>query len=321
MSTVGVVINEGKELGGGLEALRAVLAGLGHADPPWYEVPKSKHAPDKIAKLVDKHGVDRLLVWGGDGTVRRSIHTLLRRDLAHVVVGILPAGTGNLLAKNLGIPIDLDEAARIAVTGEPRPIDVGLVNGQHFAVMAGTGFDAMMIRDADENDLKERFGRLGYVIAGARNTGIDPARFEVTIDGQRCFFGEASGVVIANVGTILGGLEAFPDADPTDGRLDVGVIEARTNTEWVRLVGRAALGRADRSPLAHHFTASTIEIVLDRSLPWEVDGGDRERTDRYDVTCLPGAIRIAQPWASATDPGADRDETAEQGRTSKEQSS
>lgn len=295
MTKLGVIINEGKVLGGGLEELRAALADLGHPDPLWYEVPKSKKAPKKIRKLVDK-GVDRILVWGGDGTVRRCINTLLDDGVDDVSVGILPAGTANLLARNLGIPIDLREATEIAVHGDPRPLDVGKMNDEHFAVMAGTGFDAVMIRDSEDNELKDRFGRLGYVWAGVRNSGVSPARAEIEIDGRPWYHGDASCVIVANVGTILGGLEAFPDASPTDGRLDVGVVQARSKTDWARLLGSAALGRTDASPLAQTVTAEQVSIRLDRTLPWEVDGGDRDRTDEYEITCLPGAIRVLQPW-------------------------
>ena len=296
---IGVIINEGKELGEGLEMLRAVLAEHGHADPPWYEVSKSKKAPKKIHKLVEKHGVDRVLMWGGDGTVRRAINTILSDDLGDIEVGILPAGTGNLLAKNLGIPIDLRAAAEIAVCGDPRPIDVGAVNGNHFAVMAGTGFDALMIAEADDAELKDRYGRLGYVMAGARHTRIPPAHAEVRVDGEPWFAGDASCVLVANVPTILGGVTVFPDASMTDGRLDVGVTKARTRTEWARLLGRAITRRPEDSPLAEMTTFSKLEINLDRSLPWEVDGGDRDRTDSYEVVCKPSAIRICQPRAEA----------------------
>lgn len=104
---VGVIINEGKRLGSGLEELRAALADDGHADPPWYEVPKSKKAPKQVKKLIEDDGVDRLLVWGGDGTLRRCVDTLLNEGYEDVALGFLPAGTANLLALNLGIPEDL----------------------------------------------------------------------------------------------------------------------------------------------------------------------------------------------------------------------
>jgi diacylglycerol kinase family enzyme len=212
-------------------------------------------------------------------------------------VGIMPAGTSNLLATNLGIPIDVREAAHIAVCGEGGPIDLGRINGQHFAVMAGTGIDAMMIRDADDRALKDRFGRLGYVWAGIRNTGISPAAVEVEIDGKPWFAGNATGVLVANVGSILGGIDAFPEASPTDGRLDVGVIRAASRFQWMRLAASVLFRRVRRSKLADMTTAESISIKLDRSLPWEIDGGDRERDDHYEVDCLPAAVRIARPSA------------------------
>jgi len=292
--TIGVIVLQGKQLGGGLEELRAALADLGHADPPWYEVPKSKKVPDKIRKLVDKHGVDRVLVWGGDGSVRRAIDTIVGDGL-DASIAILPAGTANLLANNLDVPIDLRGAVDVAVHGDPRPIDVGNMNGSFFAVMAGAGFDALMIHDADEAALKERFGRVGYVVAGIRNRKVSPALARIELDGAPWYHGDASCVIIGNVGTILGGLPAFPDASPTDGRLDIGVVDARSATQWLRVLVSAVFKRADKSPLTKVASAEHISIRFDRSLPWEVDGGDRDRANDFDVRCVPNAVRICQP--------------------------
>ncbi len=111
MSGVGVIVHQDKVLGGGLEELRSALADVGHPDPAWYEVAKSKEAPKKVRKLVRDDGVDRVLVWGGDGTVRRCIQTIIDDEL-DASIGILPAGTGNLLANNLGIPIEVRGARR-----------------------------------------------------------------------------------------------------------------------------------------------------------------------------------------------------------------
>ena len=294
MSRLGVIVHADKVLDGGLEELRSALADLGHADPPWYEVPKSKKAPKKIRKLVRDDGVDRVLVWGGDGTVRRCIQTVIDHEL-DASIGILPAGTGNLLANNLGVPIDLRGAVDVAVHGEPRAIDVGKMNDLYFAVMAGTGFDALMIRDADENELKEKYGRAGYVWAGLNNIDVSPAHAEIEVDGLPFYKGDATSVIVANVGTILGGVQAFPDASPTDGRLDVGVVQARSKTDWARLMASAVARRASKSALTEMVTAQEISIRLDRTFPWEVDGGDQDRTDRFTVTCVPQAVRICQP--------------------------
>ncbi len=299
MTRIGVIVHEDKVLDGGLEELRSALADLGHADPAWYEVPKSKKAPKKIRKLVRDDGVDRVLVWGGDGTVRRCIQTVIDDEL-DASIGILPAGTGNLLANNLGVPIDLRGAVDVAVHGEPRPIDVGVMNDLYFAVMAGTGFDALMIRDADENALKEKYGRAGYVWAGMNNIDVSPAHAEIEVDGLPFYKGDATCVIVANVGTILGGVQAFPDASPTDGRLDVGVVQARTKADWARLMASAMARRASKSSLTEMVTAEKVSIRLDRTFPWEVDGGDQDRTDRFDVTCVPDAVRICQPRLEET---------------------
>ena len=87
-------------------------------------------------------------------------------------VGIIPAGTANLLATNLGIPHDLEQAVRIAFHGRPRWLDLGVLNGEHFAVMAGIGFDGAMIQDAD-GGLKDRMGKLAYVWTGLRHLDED----------------------------------------------------------------------------------------------------------------------------------------------------
>ena len=294
MTRIGVIVHEDKVLEGGLEALRSALADLGHADPPWYEVPKSRKAPKKIRKLVRDDGVDRVLVWGGDGTVRRCIQTVIDDEL-DASIGILPAGTGNLLAHNLDIPIELRGAVEVAVQGEPRAIDVGKMNDLYFAVMAGTGFDALMIRDADEKALKERFGRMGYVWAGMKNLNVSPAQAEIEIDGLPWYKGDASCVILANVGTIVGGVQAFPDASPTDGRLEVGVVQARSKKDWAKLMSSALARRATESALTETTTAERVSIKLDRTFPWEVDGGDQDRTKKFKVQVVPGAVRICQP--------------------------
>ena len=117
------------------------------------------------------------------------------------------------------------------------------MNGEHFAVMGGTGFDALMIKDADDNQLKEKFGRVGYVRATIRSTKMDPVKVRVELDGREWFSGKATCVLVGNVGTILGGVTAFADASPTDGRLDVGVVQAKSRTDWMRVAARGVTGR------------------------------------------------------------------------------
>ncbi len=144
MPKIAVVAHAGKSLGGGLGELREVLAREGIADPLWHEVRKSRKAP-KCARRALEQGAEMIFVWGGDGTVQRCIDAVAGTEAA---LAILPAGTANLLASNLQIPAGLAEAVRAGLNGERRRFDTGSVNGEHFAVMAGAGFDARMIKEA-----------------------------------------------------------------------------------------------------------------------------------------------------------------------------
>ena len=165
------------------------------------------------------------------------------------VVAILPAGTANLLATNLQIPDDLTGAVRIGLHGDRRRLDTGSVNGEHFTVMAGAGFDARMISEADRR-IKDRLGRAAYLYTGMKNLSARRMKATVEVDGERFFKGRVSCVLAGNVGTILGGIKAFPDARPDDGLLELGVVTAKNPVEWARTFGKLALGRAKESRFA-----------------------------------------------------------------------
>lgn len=290
MTSVGVVAHAEKRLGGGLGELRETLAEYGIDDPPWEEVPKSKYVPERVMKLVDR-GVDLLFVWGGDGTVQRAIDVLAGRPVS---IAILPAGTANLLASNLGLPEDLDECVRIGLHGAHRELDVGKVNGEHFAVMAGAGLDAMMIKDADSG-LKDKVGRIAYVWTGARNVKLKPVRMTIRVDGKRWFEDSASCVLVGNVGDVLGGLNVFPEAAPDDGRLDIGVVTADGGWEWARTLSRAVVGDVGASPFVQTTTGSSFEVRLKDPTLYQLDGGDRQRTKKLKIKVKPGAITVCVP--------------------------
>jgi len=231
MKRVAVVAHTRKSLGGGLDELRHLLAHEG-LRPAWYEVDKSKQAP-KRARRAAREGAELLIVWGGDGMVQRCLDAVAGLP---VEVAIMPAGTANLLATNLGIPRDLPAAVDIGLRGERRKLDLGTVNGEHFAVMAGAGFDALMIRDADRK-LKDRVGKAAYVWTGARHIRADRVRTRVEVDEVPWFDGPASCVLIGNVGTIMGGLTPFPEASPDDG-----VLRSGSSRRRARCSGRASSG-------------------------------------------------------------------------------
>ena len=289
MTSVGVIAHRKKSFGGGLAQLRRLLADRGFADPVWYEVPKSRKAPKMARRAVDE-GVDLLLLWGGDGTVQRCIDALSGSD---VTVAVMPAGTANLLANNLGIPIDLPAALDVALHGARRRLDVGVLNGERFAVMAGAGVDAMMMRDA--SGLKDRFGKLAYVWTGARATRSKAVRMSVDVDGTSWFKGRASCLLLGNMGTLSGGLTAFADARPDDGLLEIGAVTAQGAVQWARVFGRLATGRADRSKLVRTTRGRQVDVRFNRAVAYELDGGARAAKRRLKANIEPGAITVCVP--------------------------
>ncbi|GAA4562938.1 diacylglycerol kinase family protein [Micromonospora coerulea] len=294
VGTVAVVAHRKKTLGGGLDELRASLVAAGVGRLLWYEVPKSRKAPKRVRKALKK-GADLLLVWGGDGMVQRCADTLAGTG---VPMGILPAGTANLFATNLGIPADLTEAVRIALHGRRRTLDLGRLNGEHFAVMAGAGFDGDLIREADRK-LKGRLGRVAYVWTGLRHVRGELVRTRIRVDGADWFDGEASCVLFGNVGTITGGIPAFDDARPDDGALEIGVSTASGAVDWARTLGRMAAGRSEDSPFVQITRGRKVTVRFAAPKTYELDGGARTTAKRLKVKVVPDALTVCCPHRPA----------------------
>ena len=164
--------------------------------------------------------------------------------------------------------------------------------------MAGTGLDALMIRDADRA-LKDRFGRAAYVWTGAKHLKMQPFRARIEVDGTLWFDGKTGCVLVGNVGKVLGGVEAFDDVSPEDGLLELGVITAKGVTQWTRALVRTAVGSADRSKFVQTTKAKKIRIKLDRKMPYELDGGDEKPVDRLKIRVEPAAVTICVPEEAA----------------------
>ena len=288
---VAVVAHSGKTLGGGLPELRRVLEAAGIADPFWCEVPKSRKAPAQVRRALDE-GAELIFTWGGDGMVQRCVDVLAGSDVA---LAIIPAGTANLFASNLGIPSDIEGAVAVGLHGARRRVDLGRFNGERFAVMAGAGFDAAMIRDAGEGGLKERLGRVAYVWTGSENLRSKPFRADIEVDGANWYKGKASCILFGNVGKLVGGVEAFEDARPDDGKLELGIVTAEGLLEWGRMIARAAVGPVDKSPLAQTTKARSVKVKLNRKVLYELDGGDRTKVKTFKVKVEPGAVTVCVP--------------------------
>jgi diacylglycerol kinase (ATP) len=289
---VAVVAHAEKRLGGGLAEVRRALEAEGVEDPLWYEVRKAKCAPDRVRRALEE-GAELVFAWGGDGTVRRCLGELAGTETC---LAVIPAGTANLFATNLGIPRDIEQAVAIGLRGARTRFDVGTFGEERFGVMAGVGFDAAMIRGSE--DLKERIGRMAYVWSGSRSLREDAFAAEIQVDGLDWFEGRATCILLGNVGDLFGGVTVFPDARPDDGRLELGVVTAEGVVQWLRTLARTAAGDPTRSPFVQATQARNVKVSLDRKVRYELDGGDRTKVKAFKVKVEPGALLTCVPPAA-----------------------
>ena len=297
MTRLAVIAHAGKSMDGGLGALRDELDRTGQTDVLWYEVAKSKQVPDCVHEALDR-GAELLFVWGGDGSVQRCLDAVAQRD-APVPVAILPAGTANLLALNLGVPSTITEAVAIGLEGKRRAVDTATLNGEHFAVMAGAGLDALMIRDADRS-LKDRVGRAAYLATGARNLRASPVHATVKVEGRPFHKGTVTCVLVGNVGTVLGGLQLFEGSRVDDGLVEVGVVTAKSIGQWVRTIGRAVVGRPEASPFVTTSRGAKVTVSFDRPVVCEVDGGVRPAVRKLRFRARPASVLVCVPPGDPT---------------------
>jgi len=294
VTKVAVIAHAGKSMGGGLEELRETLDRAGVTDPLWTEVPKSKYAPERVEKAL-ADGAETIFVWGGDGMMQRAVDAMAGTDAR---LAILPAGTANLFASNLGIPDDIGEAVQVGLSGRERRLDLGKMNGEHFAVMAGAGLDARMTRDVDGGP-KDRYGRLAYIWAASKNLRVEPFKARIEVNGDLWYDDEASCLLVGNVGALFGGLEAFESASPEDGQLELGVTHAESLGQWARTVARTAIGSAAQSPFVQATKAERIDVEFKPKVLYELDGGDRKEVKRLKVKVKPGALTVMVPKEDA----------------------
>ena len=288
---VAVIAHNGKTIEGGLPELRRELAAQGVREPMWFEVDKSRRAQKRVREAIDA-GAELLVIWGGDGMVQRCIDVAAGK---HVSIAVIPAGTANLLATNLKIPMTIADAVKVALHGDSRTIDVGTINGECFAVMGGAGFDGTIMEDVSSS-AKERFGRVAYVRSGVKAMKARRVATDIEVNGDHWFHGPTSCVLVGNVGTVIGGLKVFEDATPDDGLLDLGVVSAEGTVQWARVLGRiVAHSEMSRSPFVRSTQAAKIDVRFAKKVPYEIDGGARGESDRLKIRVRPHAIAIRVP--------------------------
>jgi YegS/Rv2252/BmrU family lipid kinase len=261
-----------------------------------YVVTTPKHGARHVAEEARNHGVDLVAVSGGDGTAVEVMAALIGKDIP---VAVFPAGTGNLLAINLGIPQDIAQAAHTALFGQRRWVDLARISfrdqQRHFAIIAGVGYDAKMIGDADR-DAKARLGVLAYVWAAVKNLGHRPVHATIHLDAHRTpLQRRATSVMVVNMSRLQGEIELIPDAHPDDGALEVAILKAERVIDWLRLLLSAVRSSARNRPFIEYHKARSVTVDLTRTQPLQFDGERAGDVRTFTVEIIPKAVQVMVP--------------------------
>jgi diacylglycerol kinase (ATP) len=270
------------------QRVEAFMSGTGWKPPLWLETTVDDPGVGMCNQAIAE-GCVVVFVCGGDGTVMAGATALAGTG---VPMAILPLGTGNLLARNLDLPLD-DEAAalRIGVHGATRQIDVGAIEGKRFVVMAGLGFDAAIMRDAPEK-LKKTVGWPAYVVSGAKHMRGRRVGVRITIDDDEPIERHVRTVLVGNVGKLQGGLLLLPSARPDDGVFDIAVLAPRNALDWARLTGRVLRRKDVPDQRMERFQGKHVVIEASRPQPRQLDGDLIEDAQTMDILIEPGALTV-----------------------------
>ncbi len=283
-----------------LDAVKARFAALcadhGWPEPSWYTTQISDPGEGQAEQAI-ADGATLICPLGGDGTVRAVASAMASSGIP---MGLLPGGTGNLLARNLRLPVDdLDAALTVALTGRQVPIDVGEVSFDDrpptvFLVMAGVGLDADMMAGVDEG-LKRRVGWFAYALSGARALFRLGFAVRVRADRHRAVSQHARAVVVGNCGELAGGLQLMPEASLTDGRLDTVLASPNSISAWLAVGLHFISARRRGHPALVSFTSVEVEVILKSPVEGQLDGDAVGATRRMTCTIRPGALPVRLP--------------------------
>lgn len=318
---IGLVWNPSKV---GEDALRdgvesAIDAYAMHAEHPatgvecvWFET-TAEDPGHGAAEAALAQGCTIVVAAGGDGTVRAVAEALGGSGSPSAELGIVPLGTGNLLARNLGVPLNNIQAAFDRVlTSAAEPLDLGSatftladgsVESHGFVVMVGFGIDAQMIVETDD-DLKAKAGWLAYVESlGRAVSSTEVVDFKLAVDSGDPADESAHTLLIANCGMLQGGVTLLPNAVPDDGELDLLLLRADGVAAWADTLKNMAWDNglkrlitrndtAESSASTEHLRARHVRVTLPEPLVCEVDGDDVAHVTSFDVDIMPAALLV-----------------------------
>jgi diacylglycerol kinase (ATP) len=245
--------------------------------------------------------VDLVLGVGGDGTIRIICAGLAGTG---VPLGLIPAGTGNLLARNLGVPLDESLALTAAFDGVERAIDLIGIRVDHqahdyFAVMAGIGVDAVIMQGANP-DLKKAVGSAAYFVSAAQYANRPPVHVTVAVDEHPPLRRRAHVVLIGNVGLLSGNIPLIPDARADDGVLDVLIASPRSFRDWVLLILRVLTRRRRTDEQLTRLQGQRVTLTVEEPDHYQLDGDTVGSCTTMIAEVHPSALLLRVPTAPAS---------------------
>ncbi len=270
--------------------LASAVAGRGGEAAEVFVTERHGHARE-LTKAALARGARLVVAWGGDGTVNEIASELVFKD---VPVGIVPAGSGNGLARQLSISLQAEEAIQRAISAKARRIDVGEIADRLFVNLAGIGFDAHVAWKFNEAGPARR-GLATYALISTRALlSYRPSAYRIRVDDER--HGDpirAVLVVVANSGEYGNGAVIAPGARVDDGRLDLVVMEERSRLETILQLPKLFQGTADRARGCSSRRIERAVIESDQPMRFHVDGEPAAGGASLKVRVLPGALCVA----------------------------
>lgn len=298
--TVAIVVNPSKiaDLAEVQTRVNQFVRDSGWEDPVWFETNRDDSGV-RAAQAALKRDPDLICVMGGDGTVR-AVASVARGT--GVPFGLLPSGTGNLLARNLGIPLDsVEEALEIALLGQDHAIDVGLAtfdDGEErvFVVMSGVGLDAEIMAHTD-NRLKKRIGWGAYVVAGGQEMFNESFGATLSVDGKIQPVRQSLMVLACNCSSVMANVELATGALLDDERLELVVLHPKAVIGWMGVAVDVATGIRNGITSMRQWGGTDFDFELDRPILAEIDGDPIgfTRSGRFRVDPSALVVRLPVP--------------------------
>jgi YegS/Rv2252/BmrU family lipid kinase len=222
---------------------------------------------ESLGRAAVKEGFDTIVAAGGDGTVNEVVNGIAGSD---VKFGLLPLGTMNVFATELGLPVNDLEACWQIVQGDAiRCVDLPSANGKHFVQLAGVGLDAQVVKETSRA-FKKTLGPLSYLISAAQITTREPPRLQ--IESPDAAVEEGSFVLVGN-GRLYGGpFPFFKQAVLDDGRLDVLVFKGLSYLQMMRYLQDVLFNSHITSPDVEYFQTTSLRVTSESPVPVEIDG-------------------------------------------------